>query len=224
MDFIPTHSEFYNSISENHYDLFLQTSEELQKMANKYGSYDFLSNTPEDNDRFSQLQSLQREALFISIVFQAFAIEAYTNLVATHLYKEEDFFGIFEQMNTLKKIRKIFSEKLNKDFDSQEAVKEKIKKLFDLRDSLVHFKSRKLDLEHIQENPMNYNPYEYISSLYEGVDEVMKSFPLLKGLVNSLIGYDIYNQMMDDLSNLMQWNIQEMMKKTFTSNSSNEII
>lgn len=218
MEYIPTYSEFYNSISLNYYGRFLNTFKELKKMANEQGYFDVLANSPENNAKYTQLFSINREALIIAVVFHAFAIEAYVNLIAAHLYKEEEFFGNFERKSTQSKIRKIFSEKLSGDYNSHIEVKAKVDLLFTLRDRLVHFKSKKIDLEALQDDPMDYDPNEYLSDIYENIDEVMKSYELLKALLNSLIGYDVFNKQMDNLNQAMMWNIKEIYRKAFGIN------
>ncbi len=151
----------------------------------------------------------------ISIVFQAFAIEAYVNLIAVNLYDENEFFGRFEEMGTMKKIKKIFSEKLNSDFLKDKDIYDLVDITFDLRDKLVHFKSRRINLLEMQDNPELFDPYILIMEHYEKMDEVVNTYPKFKELVDGLVGHDIFDTQMNNLQELMNYNIQEIYKKLF---------
>lgn len=93
---------------------------------------------------------------------------------------ENEFFGKFEGMGTMKKINKIFSEKLNNDFSKNKEISDLVVITFNLRDKLAHFKSKKVNLLAMQDNPELFNPYELIMEHYEKMDEVVTSILSLK--------------------------------------------
>lgn len=212
MFFTPTNSEVYYGISKSYHEMFHDAFKEMDAMRGN-ASYDMLSHSQEENNRFLYFEQIQRQAMMISIVFQAFAIEAYVNLIAVNLYEENDFFGKFEEMGTMKKINKIFSEKLNSDFLKYTEIYDLVDITFDLRDKLAHFKSKRVNLLAMQEKPELYNPYESIMEYYEKIDEVITTYPKFKELVDGLVGHDIYDTQMSNLQELMKLNIQEIYKK-----------
>jgi hypothetical protein len=214
MNFTPTNSEVYYGISLNNYQMFHDAYKEITTMTNGHHSFDVLSHTKEENEKFIWYEQVQRQAMMICIVFQAFAIEAFVNFIAVNLYEEEYFFGQFEIMKTQKKINKIFSEKLKNDFAKHDEVKELVELSFDLRDKLAHFKSKRINLEELQNDPESYNIFEYLFEHYNRIDEVINAYPKFKGLVNTILGYDIFDTQMNNLNELIATNIQDIFKKT----------
>jgi len=215
MHFKPTNSEVYYGISKGYHEMFHDALKEIQLLIGDKPSYDVLSHSQEDNNRFFYFEQIQRQAMMICIVFQAFAIEAYVNLIAVNLYEENEFFGKFEEMGTLKKINKIFSEKLKSDFKKDKDIYNLVDITFDLRDKLAHFKSKKIDLHAMQEDPDIYNPYEFYTDFYEKIDNIVNTYPKFKVLVDGLVGHDVIDKQMNDIEEMLKFNIQEIIRKTF---------
>ena len=213
MFFTPTNSEVYYGISKGYHEMFHDALKEMKSIMGDKLSYDMLSHSSDENEQFLYFEQIQRQAMMISIVFQAFAIEAYVNLIAVNLYDENEFFGNFEEKGTIKKINKIFSEKLRSDFVKNKAIYDLVDTTFDLRDKLVHSKSKRINLMAIQENPENFNPFESLINHYEKIDEVITAYPKFKELVDSLVGYDIFDNQMNNLHELIKLNLQEIYKK-----------
>ena len=216
MFFTPTNAEVYYSISKGYHEMFHDALKELQLLMGDKPSYDVLSHSQEENNRFFYYEQIQRQAMMICIVFQAFAIEAYVNLIAVNLYEENEFFGTkFEEKSTLGKINKIFSEKLRNDFKKHAEVYNHVDLTFDLRNKLAHFKSKKIDLMAMYDNPDIYNPYEFYYDFYEKIDDVVNSYPKFKVLVDGLVGHDVIDKQMSDIEEMLKFNIQEIIRKTF---------
>lgn len=218
MNFTPTNAEVYFGISISHYDIFHRAYNEIKEMIGNNESFDLLSHTEEEISKYYQLEQMQRQSMMICIVFQAFAIEAFVNLIAVNLYDESEFFGAFEEMATMKKIKKIFSEKLKSDFLRNKEVYELVEKTFNLRDKLAHFKSKKIDLKALQDDPTSYDPFELLYDCYGNIDDSVKSYPKFKELVDSLIGHDIFEKQKNDLQEMMVFNIKEILRKAFGLN------
>jgi hypothetical protein len=214
MFFTPTNSEVYYGISKGYHEMFHDAFKEMKAMSGDKASYDILSLTSEEIKRYLNFEQIQRHAMMISIVFQAFAIEAYVNFIAVNLYEENEFFGGFEKKATMGKINKIFSEKLRSDFTKNTEIYDLVHTTFDLRDKLAHFKSKRIDLRTIQDNPEIYNPYELSIEHYEKIDEVIMAYPKFKKLVDGLLGYDIYDKQMNNIQELISSNIQEIYRKS----------
>ena len=215
MHFTPTNSEVYYGISYNNYLKFHDFTKELKLMCDKYNNFQVLDHTPDEVQNYHFLDSQCREALFITIVFQAFAIEAFVNLVAVNLYKEEEFFGVFEKKSTTKKIRKIFGDKLNSSYDKFTKEKDLVDLTFMLRYQLAHYKSKNIDLEEMQSNPYSYNPYEDVIPIYDNIDEIIEAYPSFKALVYNELGYDLFKKQEENLMQSVEFNIKEMFKKGF---------
>jgi len=216
MTFTPTNAEVYYGISKGYHEMFHDALKEMKFMIGDKPAYDVLSHTNEENGKYFYYEQIQRQAMMICIVFQAFAIEAFVNLVAVDLYEEDEFFGTkFEKEGTIEKIKIIFKDKLNDRFSMHIDIFNLVKKTFALRNGLAHFKSKKIDLLAMQENPDIYNPYSFIMEHYEKIDEVVTAYPKFKALVNGLIGHDVIEKQMSDLQDMIKFNINEMFRKSF---------
>ncbi|MBM7562846.1 hypothetical protein [Fusibacter tunisiensis] len=226
MTFTPTHSEVYYGISIGYYNQFKEAYSEINKMSDGNGNVQMLDLSVDEQSKFYWLESLQRQALMICIVFQAFAIEAFVNMVAVNLYDEDEFFNNFEKMGTEKKINKIFSEKLKSDYKSKHPeIKSLVDLAFNLRDSLAHHKSKKVDLVEMQKDPIGYgyHPYQDLMTHYDKIDDVVKAYEQFKLCVNTLLGYDIFEKQMEDLNKSLQFNINEIFRKGFGIELSDDI-
>lgn len=215
MNFTPNNSDIYNGISVRNYKQFKIADIEIRKLSNKYGNFDLLSNTPENVEKYTLLYSRITETLFVSIVFQALAVEAYVNFIAVNLYGENDFFGSFEMKGTEAKLRKIFSEKIRSDFLKDVDISNKVKELFDLRDEIVHFKSKQVDLGAMEQNPDIYNPFEFIDRHYNGIENIIDTYEALKTLITKLHGVDITVEQSSALQEALAKQISEMFGKLF---------
>ncbi len=216
MNFIPTNSEVYYGISKGYHEMFHSAIKEMKSIMGDTPSYDMLSHSSEQNNRYIYFEQIQRQSMMICIVFQAFAIEAHVNLIAVNLYDEKEFFGTnFEKKSTIEKIKIIFKDKLNDRFSEHTDIFNLVKKTFALRNGLAHFKSKKIDLLAMQEDPGLYNPYEFIHDYYDKIDEIVTTYPKFKTLVDGLIGNDIMKNQMKNLDELLLFNIKEIFRKSF---------
>lgn len=214
MYFTPTNSEVYYGISKGYHEMFHEALKEMKALIGDKPGYDVLSHSEEENNKYLYFEQIQRQSMMICIVFQAFAIEAYVNLIAVNLYEESVFFGKFEEMGTFKKINKIFSEKLNSDFKKHSDVYTLVDITFNLRDKLAHFKSKKINLLSMQEDSEIYDPYSFLMEHYEKIDEVVTAYPQFKAIVDGLIGHDVFESQMTNLKDMLAFNIQEIIRKT----------
>jgi len=213
MNYTLTNSESYNDISISHYETFKKMDSELFKLNEGNKSYDFLSHVISENEHYTYIYGLFQQSLMISIVFQAFAVEAFVNFVAVNLYEQDEFFGKFDMMNTEKKIRKIFSEKLNSDFSKFEETEALIKILFELRDRLVHYKSKRINLETLHDSVNEYDPFEFMEVLYNNIDKVICAYKKMKELLFDLNGFDILTKQSNDLNNEIRKCFEEVAQK-----------
>lgn len=198
MNITPSNSEIYYEISVIHYQIYLQLFNDLRNLTVDDVPFDFLTHTPDENEKYKRTWRQQYQSLIVSIVFQAFAVEAFVNFVGESLYDEGYFFGKFEKMKTSCKINKIFSEKLNSDFSKFGDVKESVDKVFHLRDDLAHFKTTRINIEDLKQSPEKLNPIGYVDELYESIEMVKSAYPSFKKIINTLLGYDILDRQKQD--------------------------
>lgn len=214
INFTPSNAEVYYSISKGYYELFHDALKEIKVMMGDKQSFDILSHSQEENNRFHYYEQIQRQVMMICIVFQAFAIEAYVNLIAVNLYEENEFFGTkFEKESTIEKAKIIFRDKFNDRFSSHTDIYNLVKKTFALRNGLAHFKSKKIDLLSMQEDLEFYNPHEFYYDYYEKIDEIVTAYPKFKTLVDGLVGHDIFEKQMKDVEEMLIYNIKEIKRK-----------
>lgn len=88
-----------------------------------------------------------------SVVFQALAVEAYTNLWGMWLLGEEEFYANYDSKKRLSTPNKLvtLAEKMGKEFPTE--LKDRIERLFQKRNSFVHQKPKAYHFE--------VKPYDY---------------------------------------------------------------
>jgi len=225
MKYIQSNADFYYGQSIHYYEKYKCKLSELSAFSDNK-TYKVIK-TLEDELKYKDLFHDSREYLYISIVFNAFAIEAFINLVGVTVFGNDVFFSEIERKNTFPKIRSIFHE-LKDDFDKHTEEKELIELAFDLRHKLAHSKSKQLDLIDIQNDiyhkfsPENlgkytyediFDPLEELNWLAGNVEAAMSAYPNFKELVNKTLGYDIFEKQAENLQRSIDYNIQEMFKK-----------
>ncbi len=233
MKYSQSNAEIYYGLSIHYYENYKNKLSELYAFADNK-SYKVIK-TPEDEMKYKVLFHDSREYLYISIVFNAFAIEAFINLVGVTVFGNEVFFSEIERKNTFPKIRLIFHE-LKDDFDKHTEVKELIELAFDLRHKLAHSKSKQLDLIDIQNDiyhkfsPENlgkytyediFDPFEELNWLANNVDTSLVAYQKFKELTNKILGYDIFAKQAESLQRSIDYNVQEMIKKGVQFNPRN---
>lgn len=226
MKYCQSNAEFYYSLSVQYYERFKKISLEINEFAKakRYVSID----TNEDQINYSYLLKEYSEYLYISIVFNAFAIEAFINLIGVTVYGNDEFFSGIERKNTFPKVRLIFH-KLNEDFDKYTEEKELLELAFEIRNKLVHSKGEEIDLIVMQNDiyekfsPENlgkfgiddiYDPLDELNWLSSKIDSSMEAYPKFKALVSQVLGYDIFEKHTENLFKAFELNLQNMIKKT----------
>ena len=213
MYFIPTMCEVYNEISLSFYERFKVSDNEINLLTDGNKTFDVLSHTKEEVAKYNSLYKDMNEFLYCSIIFQAFAIEAYVNFIGVNKLDEKEFFEKHERKNTIAKLRLILNRAYNQNLDIRKEILTDINKLFDFRDHLVHFKSKRVELSIAAME--NYNPYEFLAELYSEVDVLILTFNKLRTLVNSFEGRDLIDCQAILLLSEMERNIKEMIRKSF---------
>lgn len=136
------------------------------------------------------------EKAIAAVLFQALAVEAYTNLFGITVFGEEDFYANYERAPTRKKLKEIAG-KLNKTLPKE--MDDRIKALFKKRDSFVHQKPKAYQIEvadfdykNLEKNFEDINAYvEELMGAEEGLDDNMKIYEDLQECVRVLRGAEL---------------------------------
>ena len=77
MDVYPMLCENYNGMSQSFYAQYKDATEYLKSL--KCGSWDLISHTYDENEKYCTAQSMRLHSAIAAIVFQALSIEAFVN-------------------------------------------------------------------------------------------------------------------------------------------------
>lgn len=136
------------------------------------------------------------EKAIVAVLFQALAVEAYTNLFGLTVFGEAEYYCSYERLPTRKKLETIAG-KLDKTLP--EAIGDRVQKLFKKRDSFVHQKPKAyqiglvdFDYKNPEKSFEDINAYmEELMSAEEGLEDNMMIYKDLQECVRNLRGAEL---------------------------------
>lgn len=179
--------EYYNFLALEYYQKYLTVNNEYNKLTNNNQSWNILSHSREDNEKYFRLCNERQNYSIIAIVFEAFSVEALINCYGAEELGEDVFNKKYERMNIRLKYIEVIKAATGKEFDKESDSYKMLDKLVDIRNNLAHSKSVKFDLnsEDLQGYMDNVicllgNKKE---SIYEIVDKVIGTYKELKKIL-----------------------------------------
>ena len=206
-----TSANQYAKMSLSFFQEYHLIDEEYQKALSSYeeGQVD-------DYKVFALLIEKEEKAI-AAVVFQAFAIEAYINLLGITIFGEDDFYHKkigntkIERMPTLQKLDIICSE-LSVNYP--EPHRQKIDALFKKRDSLVHQKP------HLYTATVQPFEYDHPEESYKEYYELMKPLKyLFSNLEEEMILYSELQENIRVLRGVEKELIEEIMEQEMKENA-----
>jgi len=125
-----------NQFSKEFYQEYVFQKEEVNTLNNQKPCWDYLSHTPEENQKYEYFSYRARRNAIASFVFQALAVESFINLYGS--YKLGDKFNKeFERKPTLKKLYLLCKEVTKKEFPTEDSLYIDLEDLLNKRNELV---------------------------------------------------------------------------------------
>lgn len=136
------------------------------------------------------------EKAIAAVLFQALAVEAYTNLFGITIFGEVEYYDNYERIPTRKKLETI-AKKLDKTLPK--AMGDRVQKLFKKRDSFVHQKPKAyqigvVDFDHKNPEKSYEDINAYMKELMcaeEGLEDIMEIYEDIQECVRVLRGAEL---------------------------------
>lgn len=167
-----------------------------------------------------------------AVVFEAFAIEAYVNLLGVYLIQERYYIDYenkkakIKERSTLGKLTELCKEEIKKPYPADHSL-EIMHDLFSKRNDIVHTKPsaysfgiKPFDYRNIESNYSDYTSAfsKEIGFLYEGLEEQMKSYSTLVQNINTLLGKDMFQDIRTAPLHNMESMFSDMIKNSLNQN------
>ncbi|NLY44519.1 MAG: hypothetical protein GX053_00765 [Tissierella sp.] len=207
---------FYN-MSLEQYNLYKSNKKELDDICKGNYYFDVLSHAPEENIAFHSCYNKAYSAAISSIVFQAFAIEAFINFYGSIKLGHHVFHDHYDRISIRDKIIIISKIATGKDFPKGEKVYELINKVIRQRDKLVHHKGKEIRFEDCSEEQFHKTMHMNIDFIFDDIDDLVKTYPLFIKTIAILEGKEIdaYNEQQLNLTNEFLRVIKNTIHKAF---------
>lgn len=203
MDVYPMLCENYNGMSQSFYAQYKDATEYLKSL--KCDSWDLISHTYDENEKYCTAQSMRLHSAIAAIVFQALSIEAFVNLYGTQKVGNDTFYSKydFKGATTLGKLKDICKDVLGKPYPTGNKAYSRLVSLMDKRNDIVHTKPHPVSIVPTSEVP-NYSELMYQTEfVFKDIDDEMLSYSTLKETLMVLEGEETdfiqenYNETMD---------------------------
>lgn len=194
MEMYSPYCEICNQSSKLFFEEYSILKEEINLHNNGISSWDYLSHSQEENQKYDQTSHIARRNSIAAIVFQALAIESYLNLYGTYNLGDR-FDRAFESKPTLVKLSLLCKEVTKKDFPKGDLYNN-IGLLFKKRNSLVHYKAHSIDLKTSSDSEFEDYIYKHVAYAFSDIEKYIGLYDKLKKELKELEGveYDIIEQ------------------------------
>jgi len=208
-------------MSLSQYNIYLDSRKQLDELCKGERNFDVLSHNQNENTLFHSYYHKIYSSAISTIVFQAFAVEAYINFYGTKKLGKGVFHEHYDRINIKDKIIIVSRIATGKDFPKGEKVYELVKKLFSQRDKLVHHKGHGINFKECTQESFQNTMYGNIEFVLNDIDNLVNTYPMFINTLAALEGkqLDLYTEQQTELVNELQMTIVDTMKKAFGGNS-----
>jgi hypothetical protein len=207
---------FYN-MSREEYSTYVISRRKLEELCKGKKYFDVLSHSLEENTLFHNLAHKSYSSAIASIVFQAFAIEAYINFYGAKKLGKGAFNDHYERISIKDKIVIISRIATGRDFPKGEKVYELVRKLFTQRDKLVHHKGKGINFKECTEESFQSVMHGNLEFVFDDIDVLVNTYPMFIKTLAALEdkAVDLYAEQQAQLENEFAMTLVDMMKKAF---------
>lgn len=209
--------ERYNAIAQDFYEQFINAQAALNACSCPMDLFE----ANEETYRYYALFDAKENAALCAIIFEALSIEAYVNFWGASLLGDDIFYSKYEferkstegsskkrrSLNTLDKIKKICKEEYHTPYPTDGVHYCALKKLFQNRDRLVHYKPKQYCISRPSPKqlytPEMYNDYldacKELDFIFDGIDDQMRLYQEVKDNLAKCSGKtDPFYQQLED--------------------------
>lgn len=182
----------YISMAQENYEAFIIYQQEYDKQTNNNATWDLAEHTNEDFFQYVYLLRRKEDCAIETILFEAFAVEAYINYYGEKKLGTERFYREYEnnkdgrKRSTLYKYREIVGIK------EESEIYKKLKTLLDARNDLAHNHVRKFDMNDTEDDDALFTLFNMgirgDINLYQITEYTIGTTKELEDMINQMEG------------------------------------
>jgi hypothetical protein len=215
MEASTNNSELFNSIAQTAYSTYQTSRNDLKQLCGDT-NFDMLERSQQEISRYFELSTGVQSNAVLCIVFLALSVEAFINFYGVKRLGDKSFNDHYERISTLDKIVIITKVSTGKDFPKDNNLFGQLKRLFRLRNMLVHAKSQTIDFYNDNNAQFEKKAFSEINEVYDNIDSLIRVYTDLKEMIMKLEGkeLDVISEQGLDLVNEIIYNVDEMIRKS----------